>query len=643
VATPRIADQIGRVLGRRYRLVAPIGTGASAHVYVADDVELRRRVAVKVLHPALAEDESFLRRFRAEAQAVAGLRHPHIMQVYDWGQDLDGPFLVLEHLAGGSLRDLLDGGHRLSISQALNVGLEAARGLDYAHRRGLVHRDIKPANLLFDEEGRLSIADFGLARALAEAAWTEPAGAVLGTARYASPEQARGSRVDGKADVYALALTMVEAVTGRVPFASDTTIATLMARVDRPLEVPEELGPLVPVLAEAGVADPAGRLDAGELARQLEAAAADLPRPRPLPLADPVPPTAIDLRRPADHDDLTFIGDAPTTTTAATTATGASGAAAVTAGGGPRLFDVEAVPPPAEPEGRRRRRWPILLAILLALAALAGGGAALAGAMKPSFPVPDLTGRTLADARRLAGGEQDFAVVAITEDRYDEEAPKGTIVGQAPAPEAERKQGSTIRVHVSDGPRPRQVPDLTGLTRGQAQAALDAQGLPLTPKDTFDESVPKDVVVDWSPKGTTVERGSAVTVTFSKGPEPKALPGFLDKVYDEYVKLLEGLGIKAKKEEAFSDKVEEGKVIGTEPAGPVTPGSEVTVIVSKGPEQVAVPNVSGLSEEDAAAKLEAAGLRLGDRYGPAKRKVFATRPGAGAMVDKGSSVDVYTG
>jgi serine/threonine-protein kinase len=643
VATPRIADQIGRVLGRRYRLVAPIGTGASAHVYVADDVELRRRVAVKVLHPALAEDESFLRRFRAEAQAVAGLRHPHIMQVYDWGQDLDGPFLVLEHLAGGSLRDLLDGGHRLSISQALNVGLEAARGLDYAHRRGLVHRDIKPANLLFDEEGRLSIADFGLARALAEAAWTEPAGAVLGTARYASPEQARGSRVDGKADVYALALTMVEAVTGRVPFASDTTIATLMARVDRPLEVPEELGPLVPVLAAAGVADPAGRLDAGELARQLEAAAADLPRPRPLPLADPVPPTAIDLRRPADHDDLTFIGDAPTTTTAATTATGASGAAAVTAGGGPRLFDVEAVPPPAEPEGRRRRRWPILLAILLALAALAGGGAALAGAMKPSFPVPDLTGRTLADARRLAGGEQDFAVVAITEDRYDEEAPKGTIVGQAPAPEAERKQGSTIRVHVSDGPRPRQVPDLTGLTRGQAQAALDAQGLPLTPKDTFDESVPKDVVVDWSPKGTTVERGSAVTVTFSKGPEPKALPGFLDKVYDEYVKLLEGLGIKAKKEEAFSDKVEEGKVIGTEPAGPVTPGSEVTVIVSKGPEQVAVPNVSGLSEEDAAAKLEAAGLRLGDRYGPAKRKVFATRPGAGAMVDKGSSVDVYTG
>jgi serine/threonine-protein kinase len=646
VATPRIADQIGRVLGGRYRLVAPIGTGASAHVYVADDVELRRRVAVKVLHPALAEDESFLRRFRAEAQAVAGLRHPHVMQVFDWGQDLDGPFLVLEHLSGGSLRDLLDRGHRLSVSQALNVGLEAARGLDYAHRRGLVHRDIKPANLLFDDEGRLSIADFGLARALAEAAWTEPAGAVLGTARYASPEQARGSSVDGKADVYALTLTLIESVTGRVPFAADTTIATLMARIDRPIEVPADLGPLAPVLTAAGATDPAERLDAGELARRLEAAAADLPRPKPLPLAEPVPPTAVDLRRPLD-DDLTFIGDAPTVPGVGV---GGSGG-----GGGRRVFDVESVGPPAatgttgiasaDGGGRVRRRWwPKVLVALVLLAALAGGGVALAAAMKPTFPVPDLTGRTVADARRLVAGEEDFRVVPIAEERYDEQAPVGTIVGQEPAPAAgERKQGSVIRVHVSDGPKPRRVPDLTGMNRAQVQAALDGLGLVLAGKDAYDEAVAKDGVVDWSPRDGTLERGGTVTVTFSKGPEPKALPSFLDKVYDEYQKLLEGLGITSKKEEAYSDDVDKGKVIATEPAGPVAPGTEVTVIVSKGPEQVAVPNLSGLSEDEAASKLEAVGLRLGDRYGPAKRKVFTSRPAAGTSVDKGSSVDVYTG
>jgi eukaryotic-like serine/threonine-protein kinase len=187
MAVSRIGDFVGRVLGDRYRLLAPLGTGGSAHVFLAEDVRLRRRVAVKVLHAALAEDEAFLKRFRHEAQAAAALNHPHIMRVYDWGEDggddVNGPFLVLEYLGGGSLRDLLDRGYRLSVAQAVLVGLEAAKGLDHAHRRGLVHRDIKPANLLFDDEGRLCVADFGVARALAEAAWTEPTGAVIGTAR----------------------------------------------------------------------------------------------------------------------------------------------------------------------------------------------------------------------------------------------------------------------------------------------------------------------------------------------------------------------------------------------------------------------------------------------------------------------------
>src|SRR5918994_4993920 len=248
----RMTDQIGRVLGGRYRLLGPVGAGASAQVYLADDVRLRRRVAVKILHAGLADDESFLRRFRAEAQAAAALSHPHIVAVYDWNGDGGTPFLVTEYLSGGSLRSVLDAGHRLTPSQALIVGLEAARALDHAHRQGFVHRDIKPANLLFGSDGRLRIADFGLAKAIAEAGWTEPTGSVLGTARYASPEQARGEPVDGRSDIYSLALVLIEAVTGTVPFSADTTIATLMARLERPLVAPDELGPLTAVVAEAG-------------------------------------------------------------------------------------------------------------------------------------------------------------------------------------------------------------------------------------------------------------------------------------------------------------------------------------------------------------------------------------------------------
>ena len=267
-------------------------------MFVADDVVLRRRVAVKVLQHGLADDEGFLRRFRAEARSAAGLNHPNIMRVFDWGEDDDGPFLVLEYLGGGSLRDLLDRGNRLSPAQAAIVGLEAARALDYAHRRGIVHRDIKPANLLFDDEGRLCIADFGLARALAEAAATEPQGALLGTVRYASPEQARGSSIDGRGDVYALALVVIEAVTGHVPFSADTTIATLMGRTESPIPVPDELGPLAPALLAAGTVDPAARADAAAFASALAGVAAELPPPERPPLAAPHRSTPAAPRRP---------------------------------------------------------------------------------------------------------------------------------------------------------------------------------------------------------------------------------------------------------------------------------------------------------------------------------------------------------
>src|SRR5580692_3213413 len=255
---PLISDSIGRVLGKRYRLLSALGTGASAHVYLAEDVSLQRHVAVKVLQPGLATDEAFLKRFRAEARSVASLNHPHVLRVFDWGDDTDGPYLVLEYLGGGSLRDLLDRDIRLSLSQAAQLGTEVAQGLAYAHLRGLVHRDIKPANLLFDEEGRVRVADFGVARALAEAAWTEPAGAMIGTARYISPEAAEGKPVDGRADVYSLALVLYEAVTGTVPFVTDTTMGTLAAR-----------------------------LDAAGLAARLGALAAALPTPAPLPLVIP--------------------------------------------------------------------------------------------------------------------------------------------------------------------------------------------------------------------------------------------------------------------------------------------------------------------------------------------------------------------
>ncbi len=378
MAISGVADLTGRVLAGRYRLLAPIGAGASGRVYVADDVRLKRRVGVKVLHLALAEDAGFLRRFRAEAQVAASLNHPNVMAVYDWGED-DVPFMVLELLTGGSLRGLLDADARLSPSQATHVGRQVTGALEYAHARGVVHRDIKPANLLFDEHGIVRVADFGLARALAEASWTEPAGTVVGTARYAAPEQATGAPLDGRADLYSLAVVLVEAVTGTVPAVADTAIGTLAARTHTPLVAPLALGRLGAVVERAGRPDPADRYpDAATMRAALADAARALPPPQPLPLAglggeiDGGEPTQIGRRASNlfDQDDPTSSTDAA---------------------------GVEPIPV-VKPNRRRAPgavRWVSVAVLGAILLALIGGGVALAAAAPSgTTEVPSVVGLT---------------------------------------------------------------------------------------------------------------------------------------------------------------------------------------------------------------------------------------------------------
>jgi hypothetical protein len=343
---PLITDAIGRVLGRRYRLVSPLGVGASAQVFLAEDVSLHRHVAIKLLHPGLANDQSFLKRFRAEARSAAGLNHPHVARVFDWGEDEDGPYLVLEYLSGGSLLDLFERGVRLSVPQATAVAGQAARGLAYAHARGLVHRDIKPANLLFDDEGRVRVADFGVARALADGAWTEPAGTTVGTARYAAPEQAQGLVLDGRADVYSLALVTFESLTGYVPFVLDTAMGTLAARIGATLPGHGALGPVAadpgrggrPRHAIAprrgGPGHPAG--GAGRHPAQAPGVAAGRP--------DPARRGPTDGGRPAQPFDDTATVDR----------TGVMSQTARMAAGPGQVFDVDAFEP-AGPGGRPDR------------------------------------------------------------------------------------------------------------------------------------------------------------------------------------------------------------------------------------------------------------------------------------------------
>ena len=709
MASSFTGDLVGRVLGGRYRLRSLIGNGASARVYLADDVKLRRRVAVKVLHASLADDDAFLVRFQREAEALAPLSHPNIVVVHDVNHGVNAlgepPYLVTEYLAGGSLRNVLDIGYRLSLSQATIVGLEAARGLQFAHARGLVHRDIKPANLLFGDDQRVRIADFGLARALADFGRTEPSGSPIGTTRYLSPEQARGTVLDGRSDIYSLALVLIESVTGSVPFTADTWQGMAMARMDATLEPPEEMGVLVPVLEQAGALDPARRLDAVRLVEALEQVARNLPRGERLPLDG-----SMILERGAlleDRDPTQHI----TTGAGRSAYAGAGGPAGggsvfdvalhegetgSTAGGpsdvidlppGAVLFDdpLERDPPelvsrsarsPKQPVGgpatvpvvaetetdsrqngadsstpptsareagapkRRRKR----IAVFIAVGVVVGGLLAFVQSRRmPSHPVPSLANESLASARpQLALLHIDLRSAGTT---FSDTVPSGLIISQDPAAGQKLKEGATVVVRVSKGVEPVEVPALSGQTLEGARALIADRGLKISNPPTFSssETVPEGQVIDWSPKGK-IPPHSIVRVVMSSGLPTVLIPKVSGLLPDDAVQALTTVGLIGTRAQAYSDITPKGKVAFTTPRSgtEVKKGSTVTVFVSRGPERVAVPNVVGMTPADATAVLRAVGLLVSSTVGAPDVPVEYTRPRRTTLVQRNSSVILYT-
>ena len=608
--------EIGRVLGGRYRLLTPIGAGASARVYLADDITLRRRVAVKVLHPGLADDPAFLRRFQAEAQSAASLNSPYVLGVYDWGHD-DVAYLVTEYLGGGSLRSLLDAGHRLSPSQALLLGLEGARGLDDAHDRGLVHRDIKPGNLLFGDDGRLRIADFGLARAIAEAGWTDEAGSLVGTARYAAPEQARGERVGPAGDIFALALSINESVSGSVPFTNDSVVATLMARTEQPFEPDPDLGPLVSLLRRAGALDPADRPAAGELAEAFLAAASNLPPPAPLPLAG----VGVDVDavlEPTEHG-TSHVSPSPSPSSVA------RGAVEETA--------------PA-----RRWPWALLLAAIITLVA-ATATSAWRSETEPLAVVPDVEGldRMTAVAELATyGWELDIGDVREADTEVDE------VVRVDPRPGRALADGETVRLFVSLGEPLVVVPETIGLSITDATDRLTAAGFTVGEiSEAADETVAAGLVLALVTPGGAVELepGTVVDLVVSTGPQDRTVPDMVasGNAADAIVQLA-ALRLTATEVREFDETIPAGEIIRYEPPpGTIVPvGTDVVIVVSDGPRPRPVPDVIGLDVADATEILEADGFVVVGVLGSPSLPVLATDPAAGEVRSKGTEIVIAT-
>ncbi len=617
MASSAMADLVGRVLAGRYRLLGSIGAGAGGRVYAADDVRLRRRVAVKVLHAGLSDDMGFLRRFRTEAQLAASLHHPNVMAVYDWGEDEGIPFMVLELLEGGSLRGMLDAGIRLTPSQAAHVGRQVAAALEYSHGRGLVHRDIKPANLLFDEHGIVRVADFGLARALAEASWTEPAGTVLGTARYASPEQGTAGRLDGRADLYALSLVLVEAVTGNVPLVADTPLGTLSIRTQEAISAPAQLGALGPVIERAGQVNPDDRYpDAPTMAAALDDAVRVLPPPGPLTLVglgetvpDPHPTQVVRHQREAvfDQDESTARKPVAVPTRAA-----------------------------ASDAGPPRTIAPFILGAVLILA-IAGAVFALTRPQSgATVTVPNLRGMT----EQAAQNEANRSKLLVSFSHRTADDPVGMVMGQHPEAGFFLGRGGTVNLVISKGPKPVALPAVVGQPAAQAQAAL-AQALfvPVI-EHQYDETVPKDAVISTNPVGKAPP-DTKVTLVVSDGPAPVTVPSVAHRSYADAAAAITAARLVPQRVDQFSDTVPAGDVIRTDPAGGAKAprDSNVSVVVSKGTDVVLIPGVTGKTIDVATAELQASGLTAAVQgaYSPGK-PVRAQSPAQGLPIRRGAVV-----
>lgn len=659
--TSRLSENLGRLLGGRYLLLAGVGQGASGDVYLAQDRSLGRKVAVKVLHSSLADDLQFLKRFRAEAKSAAALNHPSIMRVFDWGESEDEPYLVLEYLSGGNLREYFATGRRLSVPQATFLGYQAASGLAYAHQRGYVHRDLKPANLLLDDEGRIRIADFGLALAMSEAAWTEPVGVLIGTAKYASPEQAKGRLATEASDVYSLGLVLYEALSGKLPFTGDTTFAILMARVEVDVEGLAEFGELRELLEAALRAEPNERISSADLVSRLDAINRKLDAPDPLIVARKAPllPDALDMAM----DDGSGTAFLPTRGVSLTPDVLRNGGTAT------ELYDGEAVdflrpsndldvdstamvslegaksettPKASRTKKRRWIPWVVLLAVLASM----GVGGYLGGASLVDrifkVTVPPVVGEPLAVAEnRIRTDNLKPKVISLA---YSSAIAAGEVVSETPRQGLKVNRSTTVRLVVSKGHAPVPVPDLAGLDQKQVEVALAKVGLVGSYTQNYSETVSAGLVIAWTPSATDVKLGATVTVTLSKGPSPRTVPGVIGDSQEVATSQLSQLGLQVAVSQAYSTTYAAGDVISQTPAAgqQVAKGSTVNLSISQGPQMVTVPNVVSDSLAEAKAALTQAGLVLGTLYGgKSSNTVVYSNPPQGSSVIYGSSVDLY--
>jgi len=609
---------VGQLVDNRYQVTSLLARGGMATVYVATDLRLDRVVALKVMHPHLASDPGFVARFQREARSAARLSHPHVVGVYDQGESEGKVYLAMEYIPGRTLRDVLSEYGPLTLEQSLVLLDPVIEALDAAHSAGFVHRDIKPENVLISDDGRVKVADFGLARAVASSESTQTAGMIIGTVTYLAPEQVESGDADARSDIYSTGILLFEMITGTVPHSGESPLSIAYKHVNSDVPEPTSIRTDIPREADALVLsatrrDPALRYQtAHEFLADVRRIRKSLPPPRPF----------VDVR-----DTLVVSREDPQLGNAQTTQTGNSFS--------PREF----------PEKKPRKKGLLVtLGLVIAIAIAGFAGWWLAVGPGTNIAAPDLIGQTF---------EQAQTTIAATELRletgesiFSETVPAGVIVSTDPEPGGGIKPDGTISASVSQGPERYLVPDVKGETPEVASTAITGANLALGGRtEAFDNNVPEGLVAKTDPKiGSELKPDTRVDLIISKGPKPVNVPKVVGTRIKAANDTLTALGLEVNRSDSYSESVDKNKVISVKPkaGSTVNSGSTVDVVVSKGPPPVTVPNLVDMPRKKAIAALQKLGLRANVQVGQVTplNRVISQTPAPGTEIPKGSVVTI---
>ena len=675
---------VGRVLDGRYRVGARIARGGMASVFHGHDERLDRPVAIKVMHAGLGDDEEFSQRFEREAKAAAKLNHRGVVAVFDQGRDGDVTYLVMEYVPGRTLRDVMREETPMPPLRALHLLAEVLTALSAAHRAHLVHRDVKPENVLITPDGEIKVADFGLARAVS-AATTATGGTLIGTVSYLAPEIVVNEGADARSDVYACGALLFEMLTGTKPHTGDSPIQVAYKHVHEDVAAPSSLAPELPpyvdaLVARATVRDRSQRSqDAGVLLRQVRLVeralaegldddpdlTADL-RPRPTaPDDEPTRPVVLEHESPdgelsgplpadgaddVDDDGATVLVDRdtgevvaraePTMRWSSDAWAGAPAAVAHPPGLHPQV-SAEDYRRSREHERSSRRGRVLLVAAVVAALVLAGVGYWLG--VGRYADVPQLVGQAEAQAAQEA--EAAGFAFDVTRRAFSETAPLGTVLSTDPAAGDRLLPGDTIHAVVSKGKERYAIPNVQGRTVEQARAVFEELTLQVGDvTEAYSEKIPEGRIVravDYK-AGQQVKRGTVIDLVVSRGRQPIEVVDQTGKPQAEAVEALESASFRVEVTQQFSDDVAKGVVISQSPAdGTRFKGDTITLVVSRGPENVDVPDVTGRPRAEAVQVLEDAGFEVDVQNRiPGTDVVVLQRPGSG-QARVGSTVVIF--